>query len=181
MATSDDTEERFWSKVNFLGPTQAHVPGIGNCWEWSGSRWQSGYGVFWVTARRRQRAHRFAWTLTYGAIQPETPFVLHRCDNPLCVRPSHLFVGTHADNVADKITKNRQNAARGDDHYSRKRPESVARGEQSGRAKLTEDQVRAIRRRVSEGEGQGAVARTFGVCLATVNDIVNRVYWKHVE
>lgn len=94
------TEERFWSLVNKepgLGPD-------GDCWEWGGSK-VKGYGSFSHNSRTIQ-AHRFIWQLINGPIDDGFN-VLHRCDNPACVRPSHLFLGTQGDNVRDCIRKGR--------------------------------------------------------------------------
>lgn len=102
--TTDDPrpapEQRFWAKVN---KTEG-------CWLWTASRTHEGYGMFSIQGRRHY-AQRVAWMLTYGLI-PEGMLVLHRCDNPPCCRPDHLFLGTHADNMADMATKGRH-AAKG--------------------------------------------------------------------
>ena len=97
---------RFWQFVDKNGPTPAHVPHLGPCWVWVGAKKPAGYGVF--SERKRARpAHRVAWFLTAGN-WPKL-FVLHKCDGgPLgCVRPDHLFLGTHEDNMADMVSKGR--------------------------------------------------------------------------
>ena len=76
-----------------------------SCWEWTGAQFANGYGAFQVNGKT-VRAHRFAWELAHGPI-PEGIRVLHHCDNRLCCRPDHLFLGTDADNAADKIAKGR--------------------------------------------------------------------------
>ncbi len=95
-------EERFWRFVNKDGPVPAHVPEIGNCWVWTGARYTSGYGVFRLSypVRSSTSAHRFAFGQT-------DLWVLHRCDNRLCVRKSHLFEGTARENIHDMIAKGR--------------------------------------------------------------------------
>ena len=101
-------EDRFWAKVDHDGPTPDHVPELGPCWIWTASkdsrRWK-GYGFFW-DGKRQRSAHRFSWELAYGAVA-DGMFVLHRCDNPSCIRPEHLFLGTHQDNMHDRDLKHR--------------------------------------------------------------------------
>lgn len=93
------TEERFWARVD---------RGDG-CWEWRGCKKRNGYG--WVGVRKEQWvAHRLAWTFVNGPI-PTGLHVCHRCDNPSCVRPDHLFIGSHADNMADMKAKGRGRAS----------------------------------------------------------------------
>lgn len=99
MATTKRTpEERFWSKVN---KTDA-------CWLWTGAVAKDGYAQF-MAGYRRTYVHRWSWEFAYGPI-PDDLIVCHRCDTPLCVRPSHLFLGTHADNSQDASRKGRVRA-----------------------------------------------------------------------
>lgn len=182
--TMTDVEMRFWGKVR-----------IGDgCWEWQAAiKKGAGYGVFGVsTARRAQRAHRVAYELANGPI-PDGMLVCHRCDNPRCVRPSHLFLGTAADNSADMVSKDRQ--VRGDLHHfrrdpstrptgdrngSRRHPERRRRGEEGPNAKLTAEQVREIRTLASSGLGARPIAERFGVSRTLVRLIVARRTWRHV-
>jgi hypothetical protein len=92
--------ERFWEKVD---KTPGYGP-WGDCWEWTASC-RPIYGVFHYEGSD-QSAHRVSWQLAYGVI-PDNLWVLHRCDNPLCIRPNHLFLGTHADNMQDRQNKGR--------------------------------------------------------------------------
>lgn len=104
---------RFWAKV-------AKSDG---CWEWTGPRLPRGYGVIRADGRQTY-AHRVSWLLHFGPI-PDRAFVLHHCDNPPCVNPAHLWVGSQADNVRDMIAKGRArytNHARGDQHPVRRNP-----------------------------------------------------------
>ncbi len=130
-----------------------------DCIEWDGYRNRKGYG------KRKFRgknwlAHRAAYTEAYGEI-PEGMLVCHHCDNPPCVNPEHLFLGTPADNSSDMTAKGRQ-----------------ARGEASGKAKLTEDQVRAIR---ADTRMRREIAADYGVDSTVVSRIRLRHTWRHVS
>ena len=99
-ADSEARQERSWEKVNKTG----------ECWVWTGATKGGGYGNFTDYAdgaKRHVLAHRFSWELHNGPVPAEKPLVLHHCDNPPCVRPDHLFVGTHRDNITDAIEKGR--------------------------------------------------------------------------
>lgn len=157
---------RFWSRVNKRGPVH---PTLGRCWVWTGKLTPKGYGQI-VTHGRGNRPHRYSYEIHVGVI-PTGLFVLHKCDNPSCVNPKHLFVGTHQDNQADKTEKGRQ-----------------AKGSKNGWAVLTEVQVANIRRRykLKRGyhdpvNGQGGLAREFGVTQANISIIVRQEGWKHVK
>jgi hypothetical protein len=102
---------RFWAKVHKTG----------YCWLWTGGTARKGYGAFTVHTTGGNKtlvAHRFAWRVTKGRI-PRNLFVLHKCDNPPCVRPSHLWLGTQLDNIHDCIKKNRHRAAVKPESYAR--------------------------------------------------------------
>jgi hypothetical protein len=92
--------ERFWS----------HVEIRNGCWEWTASRDPHGYGKATDAKRRGAMAHRLAWKIMYGPIPPGL-LILHRCDNPPCVRPAHLSLGTHSDNMKDMAAKGRHRGA----------------------------------------------------------------------
>lgn len=158
------------------------------CWEWQNSRLAGGYGQIKVMGKSRL-AHRVSYELAHGPI-PDGLYVLHHCDNPPCVRPDHLFLGTARDNIRDCLSKRRgpdpQKRAliyrhSGDDHWTRQHPDRIARGSGHGRSKLTEDDVRTIRQLRSEGWTLDRLAVRFGVRLTNIHAIVRRDTWRHVE
>lgn len=138
-----DMVARFWS----------HVDVSGECWVWLGCRNHRGYGLFGVNGKCRS-AHRVAYEIAHGII-PDGLFVLHRCDNPACVRPDHLWLGTHADNMNDRNVKGR--TAKGERHAARIHPERMPRGEKHYLAKLTDTQVRFIREQEDIGVSRRAL------------------------
>lgn len=151
------TRNRFWNKVKTGKPDE--------CWEWQGRR-QRGYGCFDLSSGKAVKAHRMSYQLVYGAI-PAGMHICHHCDNPGCVNPSHLFVGTDKDNSDDKIRKGRANHPRGIGH---------------GRAVLTENDVRTIRQRANEGRGIiKRMAREYGVSKTAISLIVRGINWKWLE
>lgn len=137
-----------------------------DCWVWTGDLDPNGYGrVRWQ--RKHIRAHRLAWAWTNGPI-PAGLFVLHRCDNPPCVRPDHLFVGTNADNMRDMVAKGRFG-------------DRALRGSTSPNAKLTEALVAELRARRAAGESLPSLARLTGVSAAAISNAVRGVTWAHVR
>lgn len=111
---------------------------------------------------RQEAAHRAAYVIAVGPIAPGMD-VLHRCDNPPCMNPRHLFIGTNRDNIDDKVAKGRQ-----------------PRGDSSAQAVLTEAQVVEIRRLDDRGLSYTAIARTFPVSEQSIGEICKRQRWKHV-
>lgn len=153
----ESTRVRFWS----------YVEKSDGCWVWRGARNYRGYGRFkWQGVH--YRAHRFSWLLEHGTEPEPGLLVCHRCDNPACVRPDHLFVGTHADNTADMFAKGREG-----EHRRR-------RGEESPCAKLTEAKVREARERHARGVPYRRLAEEYGVTFDTIRDAVRGFTWKHV-
>jgi hypothetical protein len=140
--------------------------GEDRCWPWKGSRMPVGYGVFMVsnTPRLTARAHRLAYELSVGPI-PRGLCVMHICDNPPCVNPAHLRVGTLVENNADRELKGRGG--------QRKR-----HGTANGAAKLTPAQVQEIRARCAAGESQTSVARDFPINQPHVSRIVREEVWQ---
>ncbi len=141
---------RFWSKVEKTS----------ECWVWKASVGTHGYGQFKHNGKPTH-AHRVSFELTHGAIQAGA-YVLHRCDNRLCVNPEHLFLGTHAENMHDMKQKGRAG-------YLRRA------GEQNPSAKLTNTQAAEIRAMCSSGATQREAAAQFGVSQRAVWNIVNGV------
>lgn len=135
-----------------------HNQGIGTtCWEWLAYKNPKGYGTFAISRKDRMYAHRASWLLHRGEI-PKGMYVLHRCDNPSCVNPEHLFLGTARDNTIDMLTKGRGG------------PLTVG-GERSPVSKLTDAQVVAIRLERSEGAKLHVIAARHGVTNATISRI----------
>lgn len=172
-----DPVEYLLSHTNHDGPVPEHCPELGPCHLFTGSITKGGYGRLRVNGKT-VRAHRFAHE---HFIEPAGDLnVCHKCDNRLCVNPTHFFLGTHADNHADRNAKGRQ--ARGATHGSRTKPGSVPHGERHGFAKLTEDQVRGIRRLYATGGiGQRPLAVRFGVTHHLIHQIVLGRIWKDLD
>ena len=153
MPKATPIEDRFW----------LYVSKTDDCWLWTGMiRQGSGYGM--IRWGRMQSAHRVSWQLRYGPI-PDGMHVLHHCDVPLCVRPDHLFLGTHTENMRDAARKAR---------FHRE-------GVKNNAARLTEDQVQAIRSKYAAGGiSQQALADQYGIGQASVSRIVRRANWDHL-
>ena len=132
------------------------------CIEWTGAT-SNGYGNINVGNNKWKLAHRVAWELEHGAIE-DGLWVLHSCDNPLCVNVRHLFLGTHADNMKDMSLKKRNR--RGINHHW---------------AKLFDDSIRDIRTRRASGESRKLIAEMYGISPGHVTRIVNREAWSHVR
>lgn len=149
-----DRVERLMSKVTVTGE---------GCWEISGYRNPKGYGTFSFDGRQIL-AHRAAWMLRYGAI-PDGMFVCHRCDNPPCVNPHHLFLGTAADNNADMDLKGRRRSR-------------TLTGEDHGRAVLTQADVDLIRSSYAAGgHTHQSLASRFGVSRSQIQRVVAGQSW----
>lgn len=154
--------DRFWSRVNRDGPIH---PVLGTaCWLWTGIV-VARYGYITLghprtPGSKRWKTHRFSWELHRGPI-PDHLRVCHQCDNPLCVRPEHLFLGTQKENVHDAIRKGRRNAY--------------------GIQKLNPDDVRVIREQAARGLRQADIASAFRIGRSTVSGIVNRKSWNHLS
>lgn len=156
----ESVADRFWSGVDRSSGPDA-------CWPWKRGRKRHGYGSFAVSKTRIVIAHRFAWELTNG--DPGELLVCHRCDNPPCCNPAHLFLGTSKDNVQDAIVKGRPGFV-----------PPVRHGEKNHATKLSADSVREIRARAAAGQRHREIGERFGVSDVTVSSIVRRKTWAHV-
>jgi len=183
---TDQEIKRFWSYID-QSPGQGPK---GECWQWKRAKTSMGYGNFQAQSRQ-YIAHRLAFFLVtgrWGAI-----CICHHCDNPCCCNPKHLFPGTVKDNVRDMYLKGR--APIGDAHPWRRRPELVLRGEAflarfpnwikrgetNYHAKLTNDQVKEIRRLYKAGTcRQAELARQYSVSKQTIWVIIHEKRWKSV-
>lgn len=144
--------DAFWALVGQEAPEA--------CWEWDGRRNEKGYGTL-SFAGRFARAHRVAWELTYGPI-PDGMVICHRCDNPPCCNPAHLFLGTQLENIADREAKGRGSV-----------PPS--------RAKFTAGQVRQIRAEYERGlVTQQSLADRWGISRGNLSKILTRRLYTHV-
>lgn len=185
-ALSEKDKLRFFSKVS-QSATSA------GCLEWQAGKNPRGYGEINIGGLK-YLAHRIAHYLHYRE-DPCGLCVCHHCDNPMCCNALHLFLGTDADNNADRNRKGRQNPLRGDDHPSRlypwlrprgaahaskTRPETVLRGERHGRAKIRESDVVEIRELIASGVSQRVVAARFGLTQAVISKIALRQTWAHI-
>lgn len=185
-------EERFASCIDPNGPIPEHAPELGPCTLWTGDN-NRRYGRVHLTPTKSLGAHVYAWQRVNGEV-PKGLCVCHKCDNKLCVRVDHLFLGTPQDNQADKVRKGRQargnrhgsqthpeRLARGDRNGSRTKPERLKRGEDNGSSKLTEEAVRQIRIRLAKGESKQSIAKDFNVSPIQIYRIGRNQTWRHVK
>jgi len=150
--------DRFWAKVN---KTE-------DCWIWTGAKHKFGYGRFTIEHRKTTTAHRMAWILTYG----ETDLhVLHKCDNPPCVRPDHLFVGTHTDNMRDCWNKGRNVSHLPENGWNS--------GIKHYGHKLNEADVLQIIADINSSQSE--LATQFGVHQSVISKIRTGKIWKHLK
>lgn len=151
-------EQRFWSKVQKGAADE--------CWLWLASTNHAdsnrSYGEFWVNGRR-VKAHRFAWELAHGRSIPKGLLACHSCDNPRCVNPDHIFIGTHSDNLRDAVQKGRHQSPRGESH-----PLAV----------LTVNEVVEMRRLRGEGASAKCLANRYGISVQSVRRIIRGDWWK---
>jgi hypothetical protein len=137
----------------------------GNCILWTGARNEDGYGVMRIDGKN-QLVHRLTFAAAQGLELKKGAVIMHSCDNPLCINPTHLSFGSHIANVADKMAKNRQ-----------------AKGENHGLSRLKENEVREILLTHSQKRGFGckALAKKFGVDKMTIKRVIRRETWTHIS
>ena len=162
------------------------------CWIWFAASDDKGYGRFRIGSkldgsRQNAIAPRVSWLIYRGDL-PEELCVLHRCDNPACVNPDHLFLGTHLDNMHDCVQKNRTSKGErhsriqkahikpGPGHHLHGKP--GMRGTRNGQSKLTEDRIREIR---ADGRTNFEIATEYGISFQQVSRIKRRERWAHVK
>jgi hypothetical protein len=151
-----NTERRFWSKVQ--------IKGVNDCWEWIGASEKKEHGRFRLNRSTLVSAHRFSFELKNGEI-PKGMCVCHACDNPACVNPGRLWLGTKADNNRDRKSKGRN---------------APTDGEKNPAAKLTEEDVREIRRLLPVVRSQEEIAKKFHVSIAQISNIKRGVSWSNI-
>lgn len=166
MAKRRSAEDRFWEKVEKTD----------GCWNFSANRKGKGYFRLGLPGERHVSAHRFSYEIAFGPI-PDGLWVLHHCDNPKCVRPDHLFLGTAKDNTQDALNKGRM--ATGERNWSKRHPELIRRGEAQSNAKLTADDARAIFAQKGK-KSQKDLAAEYHVSPSKVSHIWTGRAWRHV-
>ena len=153
IEVTEHLKAKFWPKVKQGAPDE--------CWPWTGSLNSKGYGHFRIS-KRIAVAHRVSYTIHFGPI-PQGLFICHRCDNPVCVNPNHLFAGTNRENVDDMLSKGRQ--CRGEDHQL---------------AKLSDEKIGEIRMRWATRLTQQKLADEYGISVGALNIALYHKTWKHL-
>lgn len=154
-----NSTEKFWNKVDLSYED--------DCWNWLGSLDECGYGRYQIN-KKRKFAHRLSYEIEYGPI-PDNLLVCHHCDNPKCVNPKHLFLGTNDDNMKDMARKGRANRS------------SKNIGIENGSHKLSPEQIIEIRELYSTKTiSQSKLGKMYGVSQAVIWKIVTHKNWKHI-
>lgn len=157
-------ERRYRPMIDRLMEKVSVDPNAG-CWNWTASKTSDGYGRVGDRNKKLKLAHRVSYELHCGAI-PDGLHVLHRCDNPACVNPSHLFLGTNIDNINDKVSKGRS---------------PNQKGRNNGNSKLTEGEVLAIRAAEWCWGINMKLAKKYGVVNSMISDIRAGRKWAHLS
>jgi len=153
MQISEKHLQNFWNKVE--------VGSEDSCWNWQACKTLDNYGLIKINGKM-WRAHRVSWIIANEQDVPKGMLVCHHCDNPSCVNPSHLFLGTHADNMRDKNEKGRC---------------AHNRGEKGGGAKLTKEEVVEI---FYDTDTQAKIAKKHGIAQSMVHFIKTHKRWSHI-
>jgi len=150
--------KNFWKKVE--------IKDEDSCWIWKGKHCHNGYGQLKIN-RKDKMAHRVSWIIHFGEI-PEGMIVCHHCDNPECVNPKHLFIGTYKDNIADCIRKGRNKT-------------SILRGESNGSSKLKDSQIPIIRQKYSTGEySLRKLGKEYGIGFEAIRRVIKHMSFKNI-
>ncbi len=161
---SQSVIDRFWSKVAITANDE-------KCWEWQASKRGNGYGRFTITKSTMNKSSYISSRVAYyikNNVDPIGKVIMHSCDNPSCVNPKHLSIGTYKENSIDREKKNRSGS-------------SFKKGENNIKSKLNENEVREIRERYSNGNiTQKELGKEYGTNGHYINSIINKKRWKHI-
>lgn len=162
---------------NFISRFESKFVKKSGCWIWEASLNNKGYGQFSIKRSVNKLAHRISYQIYIGDI-PKGLCVLHKCDNPKCVNPDHLFLGTKKDNMIDKENKNRGNHEKASKTMIRK---GHNRGEKQWMCKLTNNDIIEIRKLHSKGLTHEEIASKYPVERRQIGKIINKESWKHLK
>jgi hypothetical protein len=176
---------RFWSKVRKSVPEE--------CWEWQGRFDKGGYGVFTLRHGKSVKAHRFAYEIRYGPMEPDK-FACHKCHNRRCCNYDHIYQGTPKDNSRDMVESGRsvsgqkwhethlRNGMQGDNHWTKLHPERLKpkKGEGNPQSKLSQAKVNEIRQKYSNGNiSQARLAKEYGISQSHIQRVISGVRWSN--
>lgn len=164
-----ERRDLFWSQVEKTD----------YCWWWHGKKQTNGYGTFRTLAIPGHLAHRAAWFYANSEPIPEGMILMHSCDNRACVRPSHLVLGDHDENMRAMVIRER--SASGTKHGSYTHPEAYGRKDDHPMAKLDSEKVRAIKKRMADGDVQARIADDFGVSKSLITWIKQGAIWADIS
>ena len=171
---TESVERRFWARVNKDGPIQDHCKELGKCWTWTAGK-VKGYGRIHASGKPRYATH--VALAIHGIQNTNSLCALHKCDNPSCVNPSHLYYGTDADNHADMVSRGRSFAGF---KIIPCPPEKRQKGELASSSKLSNNQVLEIVELVKAGNRHRDIAKKFGVAKPQISMIMNGKTWSSV-